>query len=333
MSRLFQSRRVYQGSAVVFALLMAGLLLGQAAAQRGLMLDQDNLPFPFPLMGTMRWTGSRLAGVDYPQGQHPILWTVDRQGVRESVAVDIPQAGYIGVRDVAAGPDGSLVAVGLAISDDSRKGVFLTWISPDKARQVITQVWPYDPEVLTVAPDGTIWAVGAVLNDHHVVVNPNVLRHYTQSGQVLASTIVRNVRKNGGGLYSVSSGSALMASTDRIGWLTETCQYIEFSFDAVQLNTYTCPNGYTSIHDVAGVALSSANDLLVGGKWPATLPPLELDRGTGTWKPVPVLMDPGNTGMLLGFDGLILVTNAKPLSTASHVMRRYVWHQPIAGGQ
>lgn len=315
------------GRLITFLSLLAAQLPSQSPAQHGLTLGQDNLTFPFPLSGRMRWTGSRLAGCDYCEGNHPIVWVVDRQGVRSAVAFDIPGAGYVNVRDVAAAPDGSLGAVGLAISGDSRMSTFIAWISPDGTRQVLTQAWPYSPQVITVASDGTVWTVGAMMNDNHRVVYPNVLRHYTPTGQLLASTIVERVRKNGGDLYNVSEASALMASNDRIGWLTQTCQYIEFSLDAVQLGSYTCPDGARDILKVSGVALSSAGDLLVGGPWLAPLAPLQLDRTSGTWKPVPVLKDVGKTQRLLGFDGLTLVTSG--MTGLPSFMRRYNWSDAL----
>jgi hypothetical protein len=118
-----------------------------------------------------------------------------------------------------------------------------------------------------------------------------------------------------------------MASSDRVGWLTAACQYIEFSVDAVQLGSYDCPNGYKRIDEVSGVALSSADELFVGGKWVAPLAPLELDRSEGSWRPVPVYRDSGNTQMILGFDGLTLVTNSMSSS-----MRRYSWSEGPAVG-
>jgi hypothetical protein len=167
------------------------------------------------------------------------------------------------------------------------------------------------------------------MNDNYREVSPNVLRHYTPTGLLLASTSVRGVRQSNSGMYRVSDISALMASNDRIGWLTGACQYIEFSFDAVQPGRYACPNGYTKFNDVSGVALSSANDLLVGGKWLAPLAPLELDRTTNTWKPVPVSGDSGNTRNILGFDGLTLVT-----TSMSSSMRRYTLpNGPSVGSQ
>jgi len=175
-------------------LLAAGLLPGQTSVERGLALAQDNVSFPGPLMGRMRWTGNRLAGCDYCDGgAQTTLWAVDRQGNREAVAFEIPGADSTLVRDVAAGPDGSMAAVGFAISGDSRESAFIAWVPSHTSHQTITRVWPYSPEVVAVAPDGTVWTLGSMLNDKGYVQYPNVLRHYTPSGELLASTWVRRV--------------------------------------------------------------------------------------------------------------------------------------------
>ncbi len=68
---------------------------------------------------------------------------------------------------------------------------FIVWVSPDLSSQVVTRVWPYTPRVVTSAPDGTIWTIGEVMNETPRMVFPNVLRHYTPSGQLLASTVVK----------------------------------------------------------------------------------------------------------------------------------------------
>jgi hypothetical protein len=289
------------------------------------------MTFWYPVSGHMRWMGNHLAGCDYCEGKHPIVWAVDRQGKRQAFDFDIPGAGYINVRDVAVGQDGSITAVGLAISGEHRLGNFIATISPDGARQQITQVRPYSPAVVTVVADGTIWTVGAVMmtDRNQQPWLANVLRHYTPSGQLLASTLVQNVKGNSGGVAEVSQASVLMASNDRIGWLTQVCQYIEFSFEAVQLGNYVCPNGYNDTPGISGVALSSANDLLVGGKWLSALTALELDRAGHTWKPVAVLKDSGETQRLLGFDGLTLVTSAS--SRLPSFMRRYDWYGQPSG--
>ncbi len=320
------------------SLTILGLFAGAAMAQQQLVATHQDVQVP--LGGHVpRWTNNRLAGCDQCEGV-PILYSADRLGARQTVVLDIAGAGFTNtgwgfantgadfistgagftnIRDVAAGSDGSLAAVGIATSGDSRMGTFVAWIAPDRSRQVITRVWPYSPQALAVAPDGTIWTVGAVMNDNYRQVYPNVLRHYAPSGQLLASTIVERAKKSDTDMYNVSETSALMASNDRIGWLTTACQYIEFSFSSMELGRYACPNGYSKISQVGGVALSPANNLLVGGQnTPAPLAPLELDRVTNTWKVVPVLQDSGKTIELLGFDGLTLVTR-----TGGPMLRRY----------
>jgi hypothetical protein len=123
----------------------------------------------------MRWTGSYLAGCDFCVGGAPIVWAVDRKGVRKSVAFSVPGAGYIGVHDVAAGDDGSLSAVGIAISGESRMSSFIARISANMESQTLIQSWPYTPEVITVAPDGSVWTVGEILTDSRNILTQSQL--------------------------------------------------------------------------------------------------------------------------------------------------------------
>jgi hypothetical protein len=257
-------------------------------AQQQLIGGQADLAVSIPTTGHVpRWTNNLLTGCDHCEGA-PIIYTTDRRGYRETVAVEIPGAGFTTVRDVASGVDGSLAAVGLAISGDSRMGTFLDWVSPDRTQQVITRFWPYSANVVTVAPDGTIWTVGEIMNDNYRVVYPNVLRHYASSGQLLASTVVSRPRAAVTGTYKLSETSTLMASNDRIGWMTTACQYFEYSFDGVELGRYDCPAGYLNIRKLGGVALSPRNDVIIDTKPMSVLKPVALDRQTKAWKSVRV---------------------------------------------
>lgn len=290
-----------------------------ATAQHRVTAMHDDIPGVVPSDGWIpRWRNNWLVGCEHCQGS-PLLYTVDAGGRRETVALDIAASAFTYVHDVTVGADGSIAAVGRAISDDSRKGTFIVWISPDHARQVVTRVWPYCPHVVAMAQDGSIWTVGAVVNDSYRLVYPNELRHYAPSGQLLTSTPILNARPNSGGAYTVNEGSTLMASNDRVGWLTWACQYMEFSLQGVELGRYNCPSGSSSVSQLGGVALSQSNDLVVGAKQAAPLAPLELDRATGEWRPVTVLQDSGNTNEVLGFDGLTLITRA------GLKVRRYAW--------
>jgi hypothetical protein len=317
-----------RGIFCVCSLALAALFPGLAQAQHQLVATHADISATLPNGGRLpHWTSKRLAGCD-PCLRSPVLTTIGDHGEQEFVALDIPAADYADVRDVAAGPDGSLVAVGWAMSGDSRMGAFIAWVSPDRSHQVLTRVWPYNPYVVAIGSDTTIWTLGPVMTDHNVPRDPNVLRHYTPSGQILAATTIRDAKHSDGGLRMVSDASALMVSADRVGWLTMACEYFEFSFDGVELGRYGCPKGYSDIHELGGVGLSSADDLLVGAKEAAPLAPLALDRATNSWRPVPVLQDSGITGRILGFDGLTLMT-----SGVSGLRRYTLSGGPLAGGQ
>jgi hypothetical protein len=270
-----------------------------------------------------RWPGLHnglLAGCDvYCEGA-PILSLTDKLGNRQTVNLNIPGSDWVAVTDVAAGVDSSLVAVGVALSGDSHTGTFIAWISPDRARQTITRTWPYAPAVVAVAADGTIWTAGPVMTESGGwYVSPNVIRHYTSSGQLLASTIVSGARRLNG-LYNVSGGSKLMVSGDRVGWFTISCQYFEFSLDGVQLGRYDCPPSVLRISQTGGIALNSAGDVLLATKQiPLTV--VALDRLTGNWQQVLIQPDSGKQPKhIYGFDGLTLVTNAN-----GSQVRRYSW--------
>jgi len=295
-------------------------------AQVQLASAQGEVGYQLPVEGLMRWTSNLLVGCDYCDGK-PILWTVDSQANRESIAFMVPGADFVHVRDVASGPDRSLAAVGFAVSGSHRMGTFIAWISPDRTKQNIVRVWPFDPNVVAIAPDESIWAVGSVAKDTARALYDNVLRHYSPSGELLASTIIQGLRPQASGMAEVSNLSNLMASNDRIGWLTSSCQYIEFSFDAVEAGRYSCPNGATNSMKLAGVALSPGDNLLVGSVWLGPLTPLQLNRSTSTWTQVPVSQDSGKTWKILGFDSNALVT-----ASTSSTMRRYAMSPAPAAG-
>ena len=295
---------------VISAVFLAawGLYPTLALAQRQLVpTDQD---VGVTTMGT--WPhlhNGLLVGCDvYCEGA-PILSLTDKLGNRQTVNLNIPGSDYVYVRDVAAGADSSLVAVGVALSGDSRTGTFIAWISPDRARQTITRTWPYSPYAVAVAADGTVWTAGAVMTQSGgSYLHPNTIRHYTSSGQLLASTIVSGARQHNG-MWDGSGGSWLVVSGDKVGWFTTACQYFEFSFDDVQLGRYDCPPGMAFTQN-GGIALSSADDVLLATKQiPLTV--VALDRSTGNWLQVLVQQDSGKRPKhIYGFDGLTLVTNA-----------------------
>jgi hypothetical protein len=283
-----------------------------------------------PLDHVPQYSGGMVVSCDPCRAKEPILFTVDRQNRRDELVFELKGSGYISVNGIAAGPDGALAVAGYGISDDSRIAPFIALISPDRKSQVVNRTWPFLPYAVTVAPDGTVWAVGPIeAADANVYLNDNVLRHYDPSGRLLATATVKARRGKDDSIVSVVSN--LMASSDRVGWMTLACEYIEFSFDAKELGRYDCPPGRMNSQDWAGVALNAGNDVVLGAKRNAPFAPLELDRATRTWDPVAV---PAGYALeshwILGFDGPSLVTGSL---LGGYKVRRFNWGdaQPGAG--
>ena len=220
---------------------------------------------------------------------------------------ELKGSGYISVEGIAAGPDGALAVAGYGMSGNFEFASFIAWISPGRQRQIVNRTWPLFPYRVTVAPDGTMWAVGPVAAEGaDYYLDPSVLRHYDPSGSLLATA---SVKARGQGRHeAVSPVSDLMASSDRIGWLTNVCEYIEFSFDAKELGRYDCPPARMSGRDWAGIALSTGNEVVLGGERNTPFAPLELDRARRTWDPVAVPGDARVFHQIIGFDGSSLVT-------------------------
>lgn len=87
-----------------FSLAILGLFPGLAVAQPQLTAMHDDISGEAPHGGQMPcWTNNLLAGCD-PCQRKPVLVTVDERGVREFVHLDISDADYTAVYNVAAGP-------------------------------------------------------------------------------------------------------------------------------------------------------------------------------------------------------------------------------------
>jgi hypothetical protein len=98
--------------------------------------------------------------------------------------------------------------------------------------------------------------------------------------------------------------SSLVASKDRVGWMTNGCEYVEFSLDGAMLQRFDGPRE-TAWNNIRGVALSDGNDLVLSRAGGAVL---ALDRTASSWVPVSIPgRKPGEDVRVLGFDGTTLV--------------------------
>jgi hypothetical protein len=320
----------HPGSTLFAVLLFSCGLYAQAPkAPRALVYESEAWIPGVPLDHTPDYSGGMVVSCNPCRAKEPILFTIDRQSRRDELVFELKGSGYVSVEGIAAGPDGALAVAGYGMSGSFQFASFIAWISPDRKRQIVNRTWPFFPYAVTVAPDGTIWAVGPVKGkDASIDLDPSVLRHYDPSGSLLATATVNAKPENGSADVSIVSN--LMASSDRIGWLTRACEYIEFSFDAKELGRYDCPPGPRNSLDRDGIALSANSDVVLGAKFNAPFAPLELNRAKRTWDPVEVPGDARDNHLILGFDGQSLVTES---FLGGRKIRRFNWGgtPPAAG--
>lgn len=256
-----------------------------------------------------RWVGQALVGIEVNDSSEPVIYRAGKDGHSERIVFRIPEAGHIYLNGVSSGPDGMLAVSGSAYSSDGKAGTFVAHIAPDRKQKVITRVWPFCPRVLTVAADGTIWSVGWVLDEAGATVATNVLKRFDASGKVLTTTIVQAKSRFSTGLGAVEY-SRLASSRDRVGWITNKYEYIEFSLDGREIFRIDGPP-FSPEHEIhtLSMALSSDNQVVVGTVGRSRWDLWTLDRDNRTWSRIEVTGgELGGVGYLLGFDGEELVT-------------------------
>lgn len=252
-----------------------------------------------------RWEGDALTGIEQNGRREPILYRIDRQGRRERIPFAIPDASHIWIEEASSGPGGALGVVGVAYTSDGKGGTFVARVTAGQQVEMITQVWPYCPKVLTFTADNTIWTAGYVLNEAGLIAEGNVLRQFDKSGRVLRSIAVRadsNFPGNGASL------SFLRASRQRVAWLTNKSEYIEFLMDGSEVFRISGPPLRREHQSIGwGLAVSEAGDVVMGATTRlGRLDLWSLDRKDRAWRPI-LIADPGPASRLLGFDEDALV--------------------------
>jgi hypothetical protein len=279
------------------------------------------VPLPFPQRLSFLWSGHLLLDRLDDHTSAPQLVIVSGDYKVERISFDIAEASMVNVRSYAAGADGAIALCGSADTPGPKGTTYVSWISPDRKRRILTRVWPYVPEKVAIAGDGTIWAAGFLHEEPGLgAAALNVIRHFDVSGRVLASFSARPrpVPNETSDLYD----SYLLASRDRVGWFTKSNQYIEYSLAGEELNRYDGPGGVDPVRDVCGVGLSERNGLSVCVNQKGVWRVLALNRGTRTWDAE--LPEQEGYALLLGYDGETLVMSPMPRTDQAWVTRRYV---------
>jgi hypothetical protein len=302
----------------------AGKLASRAATADALTpAGTMQMPFIIANGNFALWSGSAFVFVKDRFSSAPLFQFFDRNGTQVSEYMfSIPGVSYINIYDnsVALGLDGSLAIVGTAYFDDSKGGMFVAWVSPDRQEQTIMRTNPFFPAAVTLATDGTIWVAGHDTKPQNEErdYSQHLIRRYDKTGKLLGSFIPWSTL----GTDLPFNSSVLLPIKDHVGWYSPRSHaYIEFSSDGSVVNRFkSAPH---PDNDLTFGAVCDDGGLFVGDSRPngphqtASWGIYTLDRQRGEWSLIP---RDEKWGMLFGCDGTRLATTTD--------FRTMSWLQP-----
>jgi hypothetical protein len=282
-------------------------------------------------MRVPKWSHGALLTVQYHDTISPLIWVLDSLG-SHVVPFTISGARWMHVYDWDCGLNGTLGISGSVADSDGRAATFVAWISADGSSSQVIRTSSYRPAMVAVAPDGTLWTVGAEFATNPsggvsptLVANAGVIRHFDRSGKTLAAFVPQSTIQKSVSL--AQSRNTLRVSQDRIAWYSEEGRYVEISLAGSLLTDIplALPSGQ-SMNTNTGFALTDAGDAFLSAQ-PPTLrnggrpaEPLQiyiLDRSARVWKPV---LQPSSGaaaqsafGYIYGVDGNKLVVRGANL--------------------
>jgi hypothetical protein len=262
------------------SLVLGGQTFSPAGSAEVMDLHTDLVP---------TWTGGALIAIESQNTATPIIHLYDETGQEMlPIAFSIPGARAIHIQGFCRGSDGTFAVAGWIAGQDLRpKEGFLSLVSPDHRTIQTTRPAPYFPMSVTIAPDGTLWTMGAEM----VNGNPNgpgldprhgLIRHFDKNGSQIGSFVPRSDIGKWPGL----SGS-MVSSKDRVGWYARSAQlYYEVTFEgkATRFSGIASPENRTSVN---ALALTDDNQVFAEASQPHKGSQLyRLDRTSGAWVPI-----------------------------------------------
>lgn len=280
--------------------LIAGLILAAPVYSQALV-PAGEASIAFDFQGRVPFfSGGAFSTITNNLTATPIINIFDRDGYpRSPVVFTIPGASLVSLRGVAVGLDGTVGLCGHYYEtwdqrywskvSYGRGGGFVAWISPDHQSTRIVWVFPFFPERLTIAPDGTTWVQGHESMDPRVKHTEDVVRHFDKSGKLVGSLLPRSSIPT----FRLGLSTGMLVSTrDRLGWYAQgDNQYFEITFDG-QIRRYLGvprPPGEEELSaHVGGLALTDN-----GAAFASTLNGelFRLNREQGVWEPVELPRD------------------------------------------
>ncbi len=255
------------------------------------------IPWDLAEQRVPNWDGGALGIVQNNDTAQPTIHLFDNQGREmQPVVFSIPGANEMRIEGVAQGLGGVVVVAGRAFDRNGSGGGFISWVSADRQSSRNVQLFPYSPNLLATAPDGTVWVQGHEVAhgmESDPAVNPDngLIRHFDASGKLIGSFIPRaSVPKIKLGL----TDGQMASSKDRVAWYANHADaYFEIMYDGGVKEYPGLPLEKNNHGRVTGLALTDAGDAIVSTHEALGASGLYiLDRAHRMWKP---LARPQNT--------------------------------------
>lgn len=280
--------------------LLCALLAVPIFAQRLVLTGGAQTPFAYSERGDFFpvWTGGVLLDVGNNDSAAPVIHVFDETGQESTpIAVTIPGDGRIRIDHIARGADGAYAFTSYTFSRTPRAatGGFVAWIPPD--HQTINRINTglYVPFMVTIAPDGTLWTVGAEMKDGRRAgdSSQHLIRHFDTKGTELGSFVPLSSFADGRGA-GLTYG-LIVSNKDRVGWYAlHAQQYFEVTFDG-KISSFAGIDAPMSATHVMGLALTDNGDVVVStvsvktslsGTKRGKAGIFHLDRSSGAWVPL-----------------------------------------------
>jgi hypothetical protein len=258
--------------------------------------------------GRIHWSYGAVRGVIHDNyGGAPVVWFIDRNGVRDDFQIVAPELRHSTIRRVAAAPDGAVAVIGYG------KTRFLARFSPDRAQVKVISLPPFSPYDVAVTSDGRMWTIGQQPAPQASHRNYDVaLRGYDPSGELQVTRVIRmrNPRGEFSSTYDEESlrDSMLVAAGSRVVWLTSFGRYVELGASSQEALVVEPPSRFEFDKNSASLAVGP-NDTYLAMDGEDVLAMWRLDLANRRWIPVE-LADQNSLELgtrLLGFDGNDLV--------------------------
>jgi hypothetical protein len=281
--------------------------------------------------GQIRWSAGAVRGVVHAN-QHgaPLIWSIDRLGVKDEFQVVVPELLHTLMSGVAAADDGSLAVIGEEDSERSFRRRFVARISPDHSRASVIDMVEVEPSAVTITPDGRMWTIGWRLwDDKYPRIRQGIeLQGLDRSGTLVVKQAVRLKALPVRNTYSFERDSlfrsTLFAAHGRVGWLTAFGQYLEFDEGGRLLGASDPPANFKFDHSSATIALSDRGDVFLAMDGEDELAIWSLNKIKNVWVPVDLADDPyglENGSKLLGFEGSDLIALQGGLERGGFLVR------------